>query len=71
MDAARDSAQANLPAPADVDAAARRLEGVALRCRVFALSKAWEPSTRISLANVRRVAMTAALAAARTSEAIA
>src|SRR5262245_901806 len=31
MDAVRDPAQSNLPTAADVDAAARRLEGVALR----------------------------------------
>jgi glycosyltransferase involved in cell wall biosynthesis len=37
------------------------------RCRAFALERSWETSARIFLANVRRVAMTAALVAGKTS----
>lgn len=40
-------------------------------CRAFALERSWHSSARIFLANVRRVAMSAAVAAGATSEAIA
>jgi glycosyltransferase involved in cell wall biosynthesis len=40
-------------------------------CRSFALEKSWEASARVFLANVRRVGITAAIAAGETSEAIA
>jgi glycosyltransferase involved in cell wall biosynthesis len=41
------------------------------QCRAFALERSWETSARIFLANVRRVGLTAAVAAAETSKAIA
>jgi len=40
-------------------------------CRAFALERSWDASARIFLANVRRVGMTAAVAAGQTSEAMA
>jgi len=40
-------------------------------CRTFALEKSWDASARMFLANVRRVGMSAAVAAAQPSEAIA
>jgi glycosyltransferase involved in cell wall biosynthesis len=41
------------------------------QCRAFALERSWDSSARIFLANVRRVSMSAAVAAEETSEAIA
>jgi glycosyltransferase involved in cell wall biosynthesis len=41
------------------------------QCRAFALERSWDTSARIFLANVRRVAMSAAVAAEETSEAMA
>jgi glycosyltransferase involved in cell wall biosynthesis len=41
------------------------------QCRAFAVERSWDTSARIFLANVRRVALTAAVAAGETSEAVA
>jgi len=40
-------------------------------CRAFALERSWDTSARIFLANVRRVALTAAVAVGETTEAVA
>jgi glycosyltransferase involved in cell wall biosynthesis len=58
----------------DHDLRAACLEALTLsrdECRAFALERTWDTSARIFLANVRRVAMTAAVATGATSNAMA
>jgi glycosyltransferase involved in cell wall biosynthesis len=58
----------------DEDLRAACLKALSLsreECRTFALGKTWDASARMFLANVRRVAIRAAVAAGETSEAVA
>ena len=58
----------------DADLRAACLKALTLSredCRTFAVERSWDTSARIFLANVRRVALTAAVAAGDTREAVA